>query len=169
MHNYYSPITLQKNSDDSNIIVLEEILNTIQTEEILKIILTFKEHKIKNDVINNLIYSLNRELDSKFMSKAYFLETFVIRKLAQNVTFISTLQKMRFSGYDFNVEKWFDSITGIKGSLKMLCNKLEELQYLESKLGKGVFLKNWTKYKITIKFREIQKITNLFSTNCIYK
>lgn len=165
----YSKEDLKKSEDKSNIIILEEILNTVQTEEIIKIILSFKEYEFNNDEISNVIYSLNGELDSKFTSKAYFLETFVIRKLAQNITFISTLQKMRFSGYEFNVEKWFDEITGINNSLKTLCDKLQELQHLEKKLGESKFLKNRIKHKIITKFKEIQEITNLFSTNCIYK
>lgn len=165
----YSANDLKENTPDSNLIILEETLNTIQTEEIIKIILSFKNYRIDDDEVNNLVYSLNNELDSKFMSEAYFLQTFVIRELAKNITFISTLQKMRFSGYEFNIEEWFDEITGVKGSLQELCNNLQKIEYLEKKLVTNKFLKSWTKKKIIIIFKKVQEIANLFSSNCIYK
>ena len=131
--------------------------------------MSFKNYRIDDDEVNNLVYSLNNELDSKFMSEAYFLQTFVIRELAKNITFISTLQKMRFSGYEFNIEEWFDEITGVKGSLQELCNNLQKIEYLEKKLVTNKFLKSWTKKKIIIIFKKVQEIANLFSSNCIYK
>lgn len=169
IYNQYTSEELKKVKESSSLTILEEVLNTIQTEEIIKLILSFKKYKINNNEINNIIYALNNELDFTFKSRAYFLQTYIVRNLSNNITFISTLQKMRFSGAEFQIEKWFDEIVGIKGSLKKMCNKLKEIQELELKLNKTHIFRKFLYNKIKTKANEIQQITEMFSSNCIYK
>lgn len=167
----YEKLTLNKILDDSNSIVLEEILNTIQTENIINIILSFSHYKdkIKNIEIINMLYALSNEVNSKYTSKAYKLQTFISRELVKNSTFISTINQLRFSGHVLDIHNWFDDITGKANSYNKLCNKLSDISKLEQKYIKARWLKKYILYKIKVMLNEITTIIESFNNNCLYK
>ncbi len=153
--------------DKDNSYVLEEILNTHQTEEIINII---KSYNDPFDIeINNTIYSLNHETDSQYTSKAYYLENSLMKSILLNKTFLSTLNNLRISGDISDIEYWFDNITGKDNSYSRLINYLKEILELEEKYSSQKFFKNRTIEKIKDLIHKVLDIINLFNQNCNYK
>ena len=69
--------------------MLEEIINTKQTEDIINIIKSFDQN---NSIISNTIYAINTETEHKYSSEAYFLQSYICKEILTNRTFISTLE-----------------------------------------------------------------------------
>lgn len=170
-HMTYDKETLKPVPSKFNEIILEEVLNTIQTEQIINVILSWAKYheNIKNNELNNMLYVLNAEITTKYTSKAYMLETFVSKELVKNKTFIYTLEKLRFAGDISNIESWFDNITGTSNSYKTLCNKLYNLQELEKQYINTTWFKKRIIYKMRLNLNQIADIIETFNKNCIYK
>lgn len=134
-----SYIVYTKKDNDFNIAktktyVLEEIINTKQTEEIIELICKLNIENIKNDEIRELIVSIRKELSGKsYKSEAYKLEMELSKDLINNRTFFSTLENSRIIGEVEYVEEWFDDICGEKGSYVDLNNMLYEILEFERK------------------------------------
>ena len=146
--------------------MLEEIINTKQTEEIINIIKGFDE---TNSDISNTVYAINAETNHKYNSNSYYLEGTICKKILENRTFINTLANLRINGEVYNINKWFDDITGEEGSYKKLIEYLNqvydlEIEYSKRKLLKGLLL---------TKIREISKlamrIVEKFDKNVNYR
>ena len=152
-------------------IILEEILNTNETEEIINIILRLYKYidKVTNTEFINMIYSLNKEVGKEYKSKAYFLQTFMSEELTKNKTFTLTLNNLRFNGGINDIENWFDNITGIKNSFNNLCDKLTKIQQLEIEYMKKKYFKNVILSKIRENFNDITRIIENFNNNCLFK
>ena len=142
--------------------MLEEIINTKQTEEIINIIKGF-------DKDNNTIYAINSETNHNYNSKSYYLESHICREILDNRTFYNTLCNLRLNGEVYNIDKWFDDITGREGSYKELITLLEdiynlELEYVNKKLFKGIIMN-----KIRDKSRLIMNIIKTFDSNVNFR
>lgn len=133
--------------EKNNSYVLEEIINTKQTEEIIDIIKSFN-----SPLVNDTIYAINNETDNNYNSKSYYLESSICQKILKNRTFISTLENLRITGNIDDIEDWFDNITGIKNSYQSLINNLKKIIDLESEYLKVKFFKN-------IKLNQIKKLS----------
>ncbi len=72
--------------------ILEEIINTKQTADIINII---KRLDQSNPIISNTIYAINAETSNTYESEAYYLQSYVCKEILANRTFISTLEKLR--------------------------------------------------------------------------
>lgn len=146
--------------------MLEEIINTRQTEDIINIIKGFDKN---NSDISNTIYAINSETSHKYNSNSYYLESHICREILENRTFINTLANLRLNGEVYNINKWFDDITGRDGSYKELTSLLEEiykleLEYVNRKVFKGIILN-----KIRDKSRLIMNIVKLFDSNVNFR
>ena len=97
--------------------MLEEIINTKQTEEIVNIMKSFDE---SNPDISNTIYAINSETSHKYSSNSYYLEGTICKKILENRTFINTLANLRINGEVYDINKWFDDITGDNGSYNII-------------------------------------------------
>ena len=82
--------------------LLEEIINTKQTEEIIDIIKSFDD---KNSNISNTIYAINAETNHKYNSNSYNLESRICKQILTNRTFINTLANLRLNGEVYNINK----------------------------------------------------------------
>ena len=142
--------------------ILEEIINTKQTSDIINII---KQMKSDNNEINNTIYAINGETTSSYLSNAYYLQSHICKEIIQNKTFISTLEKLRINGEIYDIEKWFDDITGKKDSYKDLNELLEKVYQLELKYTEQKFFKKLTMRKIKDHANKIIKIVENFNNN----
>lgn len=162
----YTIPTLTKIKRDDNYI-LEEILNTNQTENIINIIKNYKD--IENITINNTIYSINNETNQIYTSKSYYLENLLFKKILENKTFISTLNNLRLSGDIEDIENWFNNITGKKNSYNNIILYLKNIMELEKKLQNQKYFKSLTINKIKDYIVKILEIINIFNNNCIYK
>ena len=151
--------------DDSY--VLEEILNTSQTESIIDVI---KEYSgVDDDGIYATVYSLNHETDSNYTSKSYYLESVIFKPILDNRTFLSTLNNLRISGDIEDIDGWFNTITGIDNSYYLLNQYLKEMIELEEELSNKKFFKGIVINKIKDLISKVTDIINVFNQNCGYK
>lgn len=168
VYNYFdiNTLTFIKQSPE---IVIEEVINTKQTELIIDIIYSFFDCDIKNIIVSNTIYSINRSIDINYHSNSYFLESYVCKRLLQNKTFISTLENLRFVGQVSDFSLFFDSITGKENSFLTLANCLKESLQLQNDYIKA----KWFKRRILKKIKSVNKISltivDNFDNNTIYK
>lgn len=158
----FSPIDKEENA------ILEEILNTNQTTDIINNIKNIDYKNVKDINIQNTLYSINSETNNKYLSNSYFLETYICKKLLNNKTFISTLNTLRISGNILDIEKWFNDITGMKNSYHLLTGYLNEVFTLEMNIAKKK-IKFFTIHKIRKLNNKIMNIVNQFDNNLYYK
>ena len=102
--------------------VLEEILNTSQTEEMMNLISNIPSDTLDDNSMKNTLYSIQQEMPSVYVSKAYFLQMAICKYILQNKTFISTLDRLRLSGDVEDIPSWFDNITRIYNSYDNFSN-----------------------------------------------
>ena len=146
--------------------LLEEIINTKQTEEVINIIKSFD---FENRDISNTIYAINNETDHKYNSNSYYLESYACKRILENRTFINTLANLRLVGEVFNITKWFDDITGQEGSYKELISLLNKIYDLEKEYVDRKLFKSLTLGKIRETSRKIMRIVETFNNNVNYR
>ena len=142
--------------------LLEEIINTKQTEDVINIIKKFNPN-------DSAIYAINSETSNKFNSNAYYLQSYITKDIIENRTFISTLEKLRLTGDVYDLKDWFDNITGKKGSYKELNVLLEKTFNLETEYIKKKFFKFLTLNKIKDNLDKIRIIINEYNQNVNFK
>lgn len=151
-------------------IVLEEIINTKQTENIIDIINLFNNYEINNIGFSNTLYALRHEIEKDgYKSNAYFFQSYICKELMKNKTFVPTIENLRFKGNVDDIENWFDNITGEKNSYTTLTNLLDEILKKETELANVKFFKKFKINNIMEKSRRVLDIINTFERNCIYK
>ena len=160
------------NKDDLSFIkkdssyILEEIINTKQTEEIIDIIKSYKN--VSGD-IENTIYAINSETNHKYNSNSYYLESYICKQILNNKTFINTLANLRINGEIFDIPNWFDNIIGEEGTYKKLIELLNRIYDLEIEYSKKKLLKKFIYMKIRNVSDKIMKIVKKFNNNVTYK
>ena len=142
--------------------ILEEIINTKQTSDIINIIKSFD-----ND--NSTIYAINSETDNKYNSNSYYLQSYITKEILNNRTFISTLENLRLNGEIDEIEKWFDNIIGKDNSYKEFIKELKEIHDLEIEYTKKKIFKVFTLNKIKDKSNNIMRMVNKFNNSVNYK
>lgn len=165
---YYDKDTLKikRKSEDT---ILEEIINTVQTEEIIDIINSFNHYSITNDEFKNALYSLNLEINGKYESQAYYLQTYICKELIKNKTFISTITNLRLKGIVEDIPTWFDNIVGQEKTYEKMCKLLNEIFKLEEEYANSKWWKQRKLNKIKIDMKEVLEIITNFSNQCIFK
>ena len=146
--------------------ILEEIINTKQTEDIINIIKTFSPN---NSSISNTIYAINSETNHKYNSNSYYLQSYVCKEILNNRTFISTLEGLRITGDVYEINKWFDDIVGKEGKYKELISLLHEIFDLEVEYSKRKYIKSIIINKIRDKSKEISRIIEEYNNNVNFK
>ncbi len=149
----------KKMVEKSKSYVLEEIINSKQTENIINIISNLESD---NEVIKNTIYAVKSSINGNYISPAYFNLKYYCKKLLDNKTFLLTLENLRIDGNIDDIEKWFNDIY-VEGGYQELINTLYELKDLQNK--KGIFIKN----KINKLIIKLIKICEEFNKNCNLK
>lgn len=164
----YDKNTLKSVNTKGNII-LEEVINTKQTEMIIHLISEFSKYEIDDSEIENIIYSVKKWDTGLYKSKSYYLEAIVCKKLLENRTFISTLENLRYQGEVLDLDGWFDNITGEVGSFKLLSELLNKTIKLEEELVNTKWFKKSKINKINSHIREVLDIIDKFNNNCNYR
>lgn len=167
VHNYFDKDTLKYIKKDESVI-LEEVINTKQTEDIINIIKSFSNYEIESSSVNSTLYSISHSFD-KYKSNAYLLEGLVCKKLLENKTFISTFEKLRFDGYVDDIYHFFDSIVGSEGSLVELSILLSKSLELVKDYSNSKFFKKRKINKINSITTRALKIVETFNNNTVYK
>lgn len=161
----YNKIDLSFVKKDSSFI-LEEIINTKQTEDIINIIKKFNPN---NDSISNTIYAINSETNHKYNSNSYYLQSYICKEILNNRTFISTLEGLRITGDVYDIENWFDDIVGKKGKYKELISLLNDVYNLEIEYSQKKYFKSFTLNKIKDTSKSIMRIIEEFNSNVNFK
>ena len=157
----YDKVSLNPIEKDTSF-VLEEIINTRQTEEVINIIKSFN---VSGDA-DNTIYSINSETSDSYNSKAYYFESYICKDMLNNKTFISTMENLRISGNIADIESWFDNIIGEAGSYNRFVSYLNKIFELELGLSKGGLFKKMKINKIKDLSSKIMDIVRVFNNNC---
>ena len=152
----------------SNENILEEVLNTINTEDIVNIIKSFSKYNLGVEY-ENMVYSLNSITSSSFESDAYSFEKYICKILVNNKTFIPTINNLRIKGITEDIPSLFDNITEIDGSYDELNNNLFLIHELEYKYVNSKFFKKRILRKIRTLSKKVIDIINLYDSKCIYK
>ena len=145
--------------------ILEEIINTKQTEQIIEIIKSLKQYNIKNENINNMLYNINLYINNKYTSEAYLLQSTLCKELMNNNIFISVLSGYRLSGNIDEIEEFFNNITGINNSYKILINLLIKSVKLEEEISKTKFFKTRKINKLKNIYHQAKEIIDTFNYN----
>lgn len=146
--------------------MLEEIINTKQTEEIINIIKSFD---LTNTTIANTIYAINSETAHQYNSHSYYLEGYICKEILNNKTFIRTLENLRLKGEVYDIEDWFDAITDQKGSYEKLITLLHKIYQLELAYSNKKLFKRRLIYRIKSASNEVCEIIERFNTNVNYR
>ena len=146
--------------------LLEEIINTKQTEEIINLI---KQMDASNPNISNMIYAINSETGHQYSSNSYYLEGYVCRKILENRTFIHTLANLRIHGEVYDIHKWFDDIVGREGAYRELIRLLNEVYELEIAYASRKFFKGLQLQKIRDTSSSIMRIVEEFDKNVNFR
>lgn len=146
--------------------MLEEIINTKQTEDIINIIKSFK---LTDKELETTIYAINSETKHEYNSNSYYLESSICKEILNNKTFIKTLENLRLTGEIYDINTWFDNIVGKKDSYKELNDSLNEIYNLEIEYTKKKFFKKMTLNKIKAKAKQIIHIVETFNNNVNYR
>ena len=145
--------------DKNKSYVLEEIINSKQTEIIINIISSLESN---NEIIKNTIYAVRSSINGNYISPAYYSLKYYCKKLLDNKTFLLTIENLRINGNIDDIESWFDSIYG-KNGYQVLIDNLFELKQLQNK--KGFFVERKIN-KLTIK---LVNLSSRFNNNCNLK
>lgn len=140
--------------------ILEEIINSKQTETIIEII---KKLSINNIYIQNTLYAIKNSIKDKYVSDAYYGLKYFCKTLLDNKTFLLTMENLRMNGHIDEIESWFNNIYGNDLGYKKLIDTLFELKEIQNK--KVLFKKQKMK-KLAL---ELINISNTFDNNCNLK
>lgn len=146
--------------------VLEEIINTKQTEDVMNII---KQMNLEDSNFKNTIYAINSETNLHYNSNSYYLQNRICKEIVENRTFFSTLEKLRLTGDIFDIENWFDYIIGEKKQYQKFINLLNDIFNLEKEYYEKRFFKKRILNKIRDKSEEIKRIIHKFNKNVNFR
>lgn len=149
--------------------VLEEIINTRQTEKIIDLIASFSKYSGLDLEISNLLYAIHSSSSSAYQSHAYYLQATVCQELLKNTTFIHTLEKLRLQGEVQDLDHWFDTIVGSSGSFQKFAQLLKSSLELTEELLSKKFFRNHVIHKIRSINEEIFQIVENFNQNCNFR
>lgn len=146
--------------------ILEETINTVQTERIIDIINQFSNYQIEDTTITNTLYAIKNSIATNYNSKSYYLQTYLTRSLLENKTFYSTLENLRIDGQIEEIENWFNQICGYQTAYQEFINLLWTITEIERNTKKP----NWfVKRKLRNKIDDLNKIVTQFNQNCNFK
>ena len=150
--------------------VLEELLNTVQTEEIVNLIKSFGDFEIENEKIANTIYTVCSELkNKKIASNAYQFQRQVCAYLMDNKTFIPTVNKLRLKGTIEDVQIMFDDVIGKPNSFKQLNKLLTEMYDEILKYGSNTDLEKVHLNRIMELAKEVTKLIKEYEIKRIFR
>lgn len=151
-------------------VILEEIINTKQTESIMNLVFLLGEIETDNEEINNTLYAIKSEIrGKKYISRAYLLHSYIAKELLKNKTFISTMENLRLKGHVGDIEGWFNNITGDNNSYTNLIKLLNKIITSEEKTQKSRWFRKRTYKKIISNSCKVMEIIDKFNDGSIYK
>ena len=160
-------LTFINKSDE---VSLEEVLNTVQSEEIVNIINSFGKYKIDNVEFSNTLYALKAEINGeRFLSQGYQFQRYICEELTKNKTFTPTVNNLRFKGFIEDIPNLFDNVIGTEGSYKRLNKLLTEIDVLAIKYDKAIIFKKRIVNQIRSKSNDVISLIKDYDSKCIFK
>ena len=154
----------------SNEIALEEILNTMQTEQIINIINSFNKKNVSNYEFSNMLSVLSSEIGKEsYKSESYYYDSLLASELVKNKTFTPTICNLRLSGMIEDVPYLFDNVLDREGEFNRLNSLLTNIHKKEIEYNQKVLFRNMILNEIK---RDSIKVINLireYDDKCIYK
>lgn len=160
----YNKKTMEK-MNKSKSIILEEVINSKQTETIIETILELSNLKVEDIQIQNTLFAIRNSVKDKYVSSSYFTQKYYCQTLLDNKTFFLTLEDLRINGNIFDVESWFNNIYGDDKGYQTLTEILYDLTELQRKTGYVLFKEK----KIRKMATQLMEISNRFNQNCNLK
>ena len=161
----YNKETLELIKKD-NSYILEEIINTKQTSDVIN---TIKKFNPTDSSLQSTIYAINAETNHKYNSDSYYLQSYICQEILNNRTFLPTLENLRINGEVFEISKWFDDIMGQQGKYKELTKLLKEVYDLEVEYVNKTLFKSITRNKIRDISKKIMRLIEEFNQNVNFK
>lgn len=158
-----------KDNSKEDSYILEEIINTKQTEEIIDIINSFNKYNINDSTISTTLYNINNYIKGNYSSEAYLFQSSLCKELMSNNTLISVLSNMRFQGIIDEIPYFFDNVTGIEDSYNKLIKILNESVKLEEEYSKKKFFKRKIIRNVLKLYGEAKEIIDTFNRNYHFK
>lgn len=158
-----------KDSGKDDTYILEETINTRQTEDIIDIINSFNKYKINDISISNTLYNVEKFINGNYNSGAYLFQSTLCKELMNNNTLISVLSNMRFQGVIDEIPFFFDNVTGIEDSYNKLIKILNESVKLEEEYAKIKFFKKRKLKNVLKLYMQAKDIIDTFNTNYHFK
>ena len=156
--------------NNKNEIILEELLNTSQTEDILNIIKSFESYDIENSEVSNVIYTISHELgNNNYESDAYYVQKQICLNLINNKTFIPTVNNLRLKGNVSEIPKLFDDVIGRDNCYKKLNELLNDMHLLIIKYDSSKILKNKYLNKIKELANDVTNLIKEYEIKCIFR
>ena len=149
--------------------ILDEIINTRQTEEIINIINSFSNYHINDPEITTALYSIGNSINKSYSSNAYYLQATICKELMNNKTLISVLSNMRFNGNIEDIPYFFDNITGIDNSYNKLISILQQTIKEEQEFAKTKWFRSIKLSKIRSLYKDAKNIIDTFNANYHFK
>lgn len=150
-------------------VIIEEVINTKQTELIIEKIKAFSNFDITNTVVLNTLYAIYHAFDINYKSNSYLLESLVCKEILENKTFISTFETLRFDGQVDDLHHFFDNIVGYDGALVKLSKYLTKSLELQKQYSKTKLFKKHKFNQIIDINKQALEIVKKFNDNTIYK
>lgn len=149
--------------------IFEEVINTKQTESLIDIINSYNNYEIVDREITNTLYSINNSIDKNYKSSGYYVESYALKELMNNKTFVSTFEVLRLNGDVSSLSSFFDSITGLNNSFNKLALLLNKSLSLSKEISNTKWFKKYKINKLKSIIKEEMLIVSLFNNNSVYK
>ena len=154
---YNSKLISYKNSNKN--LTFKEVLNGLQVESIIKNILKLKEYNIKDKTIKEFLKYLDSIKYQGYVCNEYINEITLFRKLYEDKSFRSLIDKSLLNGNfdeiknDFDYYLGINSYNGICDLLNKLSTEIQIMPYVENT------------YDITVLYSEIRNILANYMKN----
>ena len=154
----------------SNEVALEEILNTMQTEEIINIINSFNKKQIDNYEFSSMLYSLKNSIGKdSFKSEAYRYDSYLTDELVKNKTFTPTICNLRLNGMVDDIPYLFDNVLGRDGEYEKLNALLTAIHKKEVEYSKRTLFRNLILNDIKKDSMKVLNLIREYDDKCIFK
>ena len=150
-------------------VALEEIINTMQTEQIINIINSFNRYEISNYEFSNMLYTLSTEVRGTFKSEAYTYDSLLAKELINNKTFTPTITNLRLKGNIEDIPYLFDNVLDRDGEYNRLNELLTKIHKKEILYGERTLFKNMILKEIKEDSLKVINLIKEYDDKCIYK
>ena len=141
---------------------INEVVNTLQTEDVMKNIFDFKSYNIENKKFKNALKIVRKINKETYRAGGYELFVNLFRPLYEEEAVKKMLNRNILEGKVSDVHKYFDDILGI-GSFDRMSKKLDNVYILltQGKVGRQVSNYEFSSDMLVIRDTFVKKFTDM--------